>query len=320
MFGKFVISLDFEMMWGMHDNSNSNSHHNNVYNCYKVVPKLLEVFTDYNISATWAIVGMLMPKNIKQLVDQSPSIIPSYQSERLSPYGKIDLLKEGLLDFKLYNASELVEQIRCCPNQEIGTHTFSHYYCNEKGQSVKQFEADLIAAHEANDFSSYKSIVFPRNQINDAYIMKCSEYKLESYRGLSNFKIKINNNYFTKIKLSRLLSLVNTYIKISKCSSYDLEIKHGLLNIKESLFLRPYSKKLSFLEPLKMRRIKKEMEYAAKEKKIFHLWWHPHNFGSNSDKNFLQLRELLEHFIILNGKYDMQSLNMADICENFNEN
>ena len=70
---------------------------------------------------------------------------------------------------------------------------------------------------------------------------------------------------------------------------------------------------LSFLEPLRLRRIKKSMTYAAKRGEIFHLWWHPHNFGVNQEQNFENLTEILKHFKALEKEYGMQSASMRDI-------
>ena len=55
------------------------------------------------------------------------------------------------------------------------------------------------------------------------------------------------------------------------------------------------------------------MTAAAKKKKIYHLWWHPHNFGQNMEKNFDILQKVLEHYQQLESKYNMQSLSMAEI-------
>lgn len=48
--------------------------------------------------------------------------------------------------------------------------------------------------------------------------------------------------------------------------------------------LRPYSAALKSLEPLKLKRITSELDCAAQEGLIYHLWWHPHNFGVNLEK------------------------------------
>src|SRR5699024_962404 len=60
--------------------------------------------------------------------------------------------------------------------------------------------------------------------------------------------------------------------------------------------------------------IKKSMEYAAKNNQLYHLWWHPHNFGINIDKNMSMLEEILSHYQVLSNKYNMQSITMKDIA------
>jgi len=63
-------------------------------------------------------------------------------------------------------ADKLVTLIDKSKNQELATHTFSHYYCLEEGQTKESFYADLEAAKKiAKEKNiSLKSLVFPRNQ------------------------------------------------------------------------------------------------------------------------------------------------------------
>ncbi len=63
---------------------------------------------------------------------------------------------------------------------------------------------------------------------------------------------------------------------------------------------------------MKIRRIKREMSYAAKHKKNYHLWWHPHNFGNDIESNRAQLIEILSHFKMLREQYNFTSVNMID--------
>jgi hypothetical protein len=95
----------------------------------------------------------------------------------------------------------------------------------------------------------------------------------------------------------------------------ELKGVDGILIIPSSRFLRKYCPGLKMFEPLKFHRIKKQMEYAAKTGKIFHLWFHPHNFGLHTQHNLKNLQEILEYFCYLNKKYGMQSLNMNEIVE-----
>ena len=55
------------------------------------------------------------------------------------------------------------------------------------------------------------------------------------------------------------------------------------------------------------------MTHAAKNNLVFHLWWHPHNFGVNLEKNMSLLLKIIQHYDMLKNKYDMTSLNMGEI-------
>src|SRR3712207_8291753 len=52
-----------------------------------------------------------------------------------------------------------------------------------------------------------------------------------------------------------------------------------------SSFLKSYSPRWKGFEPLRLRRLVGGIEQAAISNEIFHIWWHPHNFGTNIDQN-----------------------------------
>ena len=116
--------------------------------------------------------------------------------------------------------------------------------------------------------------------------------------------------------LKRGFRLIDSYLNITGSNTYDLnEIKkESPHNIPSSCFLRPVKFNGSLLKRLKMRRIKAQMTHAAKYDKLFHLWWHPHNFGNDIEANILFLKEIFNHFVFLKKKYNMCSLNMKEIC------
>jgi hypothetical protein len=55
------------------------------------------------------------------------------------------------------------------------------------------------------------------------------------------------------------------------------------------------------------------MTYAAKNNLVYHLWWHPHNFGVNLDQNIIMLNKILLHYKNLNKKYNFESITMSDL-------
>ena len=56
------------------------------------------------------------------------------------------------------------------------------------------------------------------------------------------------------------------------------------------------------------------MTHAAKNNLMYHLWWHPHNFGVDQDENFKFLEEILKHYQYLNKKYNFESITMSNLA------
>jgi hypothetical protein len=59
---------------------------------------------------------------------------------------------------------------------------------------------------------------------------------------------------------------------------------------------------------------------AARTDGIYHLWWHPHNFGQRTEANLKNLERLLKYFHVLNQKYGMKSLSMKEVRESCEQN
>ena len=57
--GALVISLDFELYWGMRDVRGIENYRETLLGERLVVPALLQLFQEYEIHATWATVGFM---------------------------------------------------------------------------------------------------------------------------------------------------------------------------------------------------------------------------------------------------------------------
>ena len=64
-----------------------------------------------------------------------------------------------------------------------------------------------------------------------------------------------------------------------------------------------------------MAHIKREMRYAAKNGRIYHLWWHPHNISIDQEKCFAQLTQIFDYYKKLQSKYGFESKNMHETAE-----
>ena len=317
--GIFTISLDFELGWGFVGKRNIKQYAENLLGVYSAIPAILEIFNEYNIHATWATVGFLFFDTFESLLKSTPSRIPKYIDSELSPYKYITSALHADEDELIHFAPKLIKMISSSANQEIGSHTFSHYYCLEKGQDLAAFKADLVAAMSIAKKNKLKinSLVFPRNQYNPEYLSVCKELGVVAFRGNESFwiykAVDDNNNSLTR----RAFRLADTYINISGQNTYSQTAlsRKVPFNIPSSRFLRPYSKRLKYLESYKLRRIQSGLTHAAKSSQIYHLWWHPHNFGSNLDENMHFLKNVLDHYSMLNKTCEMESLNMSELSD-----
>lgn len=318
--GVFCISLDFELHWGCFERMLLNDDQQKYFqNTRDLIPKKLDLFALNEIHVTWAIVGMLYNKNIIEWENRKPSNIPSFDNEKASAYKWIE--KHG---FKGENdpyhfAPDLIEKIKNTPFQEIATHTYAHYFCLESGQTIEQFRTDMeLAIKIANqNGSTIKSLVFPRNQFNPEYLSVCNDLGITSVRSSpdiwywrygtgSTFKEKFFRAGDAYIKMEPIKPV---YLK-------DIKVKPGLpLMLPSTRLYRAWQPKYKIQNPFKMRRILNEMTEAAKNGAYYHLWWHPHNFGSCPKECMKELEQIIQHFKKLNKKYSFQSKTMQEISD-----
>lgn len=64
---------------------------------------------------------------------------------------------------------------------------------------------------------------------------------------------------------------------------------------------------------MKINRINSEMERAARKNEVYHLWWHPHNFGNYPKESMQGLERILNNYAKCRVKFGMQSLSMGEV-------
>src|SRR3546814_10142938 len=95
---------------------------------------MLELFEKSGIHATWATVGFLMCDGRDELLARAPEDLPTYADPRLSNYSYLDEVGVSERVDPYYFAPSMVRRILQCPDQEIATHSYSHYYCLERSE------------------------------------------------------------------------------------------------------------------------------------------------------------------------------------------
>ncbi|MFC5458358.1 polysaccharide deacetylase family protein [Massilia niabensis] len=310
---KFVISLDFELFWGVSDTQTVAGYGQNVLGEWQAIPRLLALFSRHGVSVTWATVGMLMCRDYKQWRDLRPAILPGYMRANISPYFKDGLVRENA---KLFFARPLVEQILATKGQELATHTYSHFYCKEAGATPDQFSADLDCARTiAADMGvKLRSIVLPRNQIDEKCLSVLPRAGIQVYRGNPEHWLYKNGDAVAGGIAGRVARFADACISLSGQRSVRAQHSCGLVNVPASLFMYPWSPRQRALSTMRLHRLKQGITRAAQTGSIFHLWWHPHNFGVNIEQNLAMLEQVLRHYRIVADIYGMQSQCMGEFA------
>jgi peptidoglycan/xylan/chitin deacetylase (PgdA/CDA1 family) len=314
--GALVISLDFELHWGMRDHVTRNDPlYGRLPSARAAVKDMLDVFVARDIRATWATVGFLFASTRDEVEATMPRERPSYPRRELDPYVEAIGIDEE--NDPEHLAASLVELIRSSAGQEVGSHTFSHYYCLEPGQDEAMFRADLAAAQTIALLRGVEltSLVLPRNQWNPAYAAAVVELGFRCIRGPQRswgHRARAGGHS----ALQRGARLAETYMGVSPppTTRWDnVLLPSGLCDVPASAFLRPYAPDRKRLEPLRLARLRSGLRHAARYGRIFHLWWHPHNFSQYQSENFAFLDEILDEFDHLAATEGMRSLTMADV-------
>jgi len=314
--GGFVISLDFELHWGVRDHRTVDQYRANLLGVRHAVPAILKLFERYGIHATWAAVGFLFSKGLDDLKAALPDELPIYREASLNPYVALSEVGKDEDEDPFHFAPSLIRKILAYEGQEIGTHTFSHFYVSAQGPTLESFRVDLRSAKSAAGQYGVvlKSIIFPRNQISRQHLRVCAEEGLIAYRGIeADPWIKAGDGI-----LHRGMRLADSYLELSGngCVTPCLEEEYPIVRVSQSRFLRPWSSALREFEAMRLRRICTSMDVAAKGNKTFHLWWHPHNFGVHLDENMGVLTRIAEHYAKIRRETGWSSLTMAEVAQN----
>ncbi len=319
--GIFIISLDFELAWGFHYGDKARGpYKENILGARSVIPELLDLFAGYGIHVTWAAVGALGCTSKRELLELIPEDVV-YVNQDYSLHQYINsYVGDNEEEDPVHYAPSLINLIRMQPGQYLASHTFGHFSLLEETIDKGDFSKDTAALKTI--FPETFTVVFARNQISPEGIAILKNHGFKGYRGVPQNRraLQIYWEKQSRPTYIRVLRLIDTYLPITGHYDYPFtevfagQATEGLLNIRASSTLRPYNPSLRALEKLKLNRIKKGMKRAAAKGGIYHLYWHPHNFGINQQENLSLLEGILEYYLELKARYGMESRSMEEVC------
>ncbi|MGD9804032.1 MAG: hypothetical protein AB7O71_16055 [Hyphomicrobiaceae bacterium] len=301
-----VISLDYERRWGVHDRLGDDweTYREELENEDACVESMLQMFAERNIHATWATVGAIGCSGWQEYFDKAPPP-PAYFDDRLRVkpiYADRD--PNGRFHF----SPTMLEKIVGTPNQDLGSHTFSHLYLGEPGVTATDASRDHVALKmlfSERYICEPISLVYPRNQI--AHVEALYDNGIRIVRANETPWYFNCNVAAKKTYLPRGLKLIDS---INPFASHPEPITNGVT--RSSGFVR-FDLSQS-LWPLHMRRLARPIQ-MAQPGLVHHYWWHPHNLGRNTCERLGRLRQLLDVIADLIHTGRLRSLNMRELAD-----
>lgn len=309
--GVFTLSLDFELIWGTLD----------LFGPEKfraaceieravIIDRLLDLFVEYEIPATWCILGHLFLDHCEtEQGIKHPEIIRPAHAWFNRDWFEHDPTGDEC-DSSIFFGRNLVEKIRACSvKQEIGCHSFSHVIFGDQGCSVETANSELAASVEAAKSLGIemRSFAFPRNEVG--HLAALRRYGFTFYRGPEP-------HWYDRAGLpgifKRLAHLLEVLISAEPPVSLPERTGEGLWNVPGSMIYFPmHGLRRHIPVSFRVKRAVKGLDAAARQNRIFHLWFHPTNLADQTEAMFDGLRRIFDHACSLRARDELLILPMC---------
>jgi peptidoglycan/xylan/chitin deacetylase (PgdA/CDA1 family) len=311
--GILTISLDLELIWGTLDLFGPERFRRACeIERSVVIDRLLALFSEFDVQATWLVLGHLMLDHCASKSGKShPEIVRSLYSWHHQDWFEHD--SGGIEDEKsIFLGRSLIEKIQACPvPQEIGCHTFSHAIFGDSGCSAataeSEIEASLAAASDMD--IEMRSFAFPRNEVGHLDVLR--KHGFDCYRGPEP-------HWYEREGLPNAFRRVARMLGVLAATAPPVVLpertESGLWNVPGSMIYFPMHGLRKYIPgSLRVKRAIKGLNAAVRHKKIFHLWFHPTNLADESDKMFAGLRNILEYASLLRSRDELSILPMRSL-------
>jgi hypothetical protein len=301
--GAFTLSLDFELIWGTVDIAGVDGFRSAcLFERKRIVDDLLALLDEFEIPATWCIVGHLFLDRCdgKHATLKCPAHAWLREDWFEADPGGIEN------DQSVFLGKSLVEKILACPTkQEVGFHSFSHVIWGDPGCSREVAESEIRACLDAAAWTGTQpvSFVFPRNRVGHLDVL--ADHGMRVFRGPGPRWYERDENPGA---LGRLAHLLEVALGTPAPTVLPSAAPSGLVNLPGSMIYLP-AHGVRGLIPVgrRVRRAIAALEEAVERRRVFHLWFHPTNLADRYEAMMKGLRA------IFNEARRMRDLNLLDI-------
>ena len=312
--GVFTISIDFELIWGTLDLFGPGRFRKACeVERSVVIDRLLDLFVEFNISATWCVLGhLLLERCSNEAGGKHPEIVRPAHSWHSGDWFDDDPTGSEA-STPIFYARSLVDKIRgCSVPQEIGCHSFSHVIFGDSGCSRATADSEVAACVRAGRELGIemRSFAFPRNEVGHLDVLK--EHGFVSYRGPEPQWYEGKNR---PAILRRLGHLWDVIAAATPPVVLPERSESGLWNIPGSMIYFPmHGLRRHVPVSRRVKRAIKGLNAAVARRRVFHLWFHPTNFADETEAMFSGLRKILERAAALRASNQLAVLPMGALA------
>ncbi len=308
----FVLSLDVELAWGVHDRIDPATVP--FEQVEEIIAALLELFDRHEVPVTWALVGHLlldgcdrgagglahpeMPRPRHRWLEGD-----WYRHDPCGPADRHPAWYQPRL-------AQLI--LAAAVPHDIGCHGFSHVIIGDAGCDAETARAEMQAAAAAVESATGvrpTSFVFPRNSIGHLSTLRDARFRI--YRELDRSWMERAPVPEAVRKLLRILDL---FLPIVPPAVEPSEVLPGLWSVPGSMLLTR-AEGFRRLIPAALRSNKAigGIERAIRTGRIFHLWFHPWNLLDRGEIVLKALDAILKHAARRAEEGKLRLATMADL-------
>ena len=308
--GVCVVSIDTEMAWGG-AHRRGGPPDPGLDHEREAIASVLDVLARHGIAATWAVVGHLFLDACERDGGRPhPEVVrPDYpwldgdwfdvdpcstRSEAPSWYGR-----------------DVIAAIRACPvPQEIGCHSFAHALAGEPGCSPAAFASDLVAcrALAGADGLALRSFVYPRNAVG--HVEALAPAGFACYRGRQRPPFAGR-----PAAVRAALRLAERARPLAGSAAVPERHPSGVWNVPQTFLFAPAERRSRLPVALWARAPRARLRQAARERSLFHLWFHPSNVTADPDRVVPALDRICADAARLRDRGALDTLTMGALAE-----
>jgi peptidoglycan/xylan/chitin deacetylase (PgdA/CDA1 family) len=312
--GAFVLSLDFELIWGTLDKRGPEGFK---AACererFEVFEPFLGLLEEFEIPATWCVLGHLMLDSCAPVDGvKHPEIVRPTHAWHQDDWFVHDPCSDERRAPSFYGRSLVKRLLAAQVPQEIGCHSFSHVIFGDPGCSretaVSEIRACLRAA--AGLGVTPRSFAFPRNRVGHLDVLR--EHGFTCFRGPDPIWYAIGRGKYGRLKRAAHLAGV---IGARRPPVVLPRRTKGLIDIPGSTIYFPANGVRRHVPvSRRVRRVLSGVESAARERRIMHLWFHPTNLADETQAMLGGLRTVFADVARRRARHELDTLSMGEVA------